>query len=104
MEAIPLPNFTFLLMGAAGGALILSGLLLFTFRGNAADAALPAALVPFLIPVCATALTLMMISVVGASLLTVGKQVAVPLALGLALAVLLVCSALSANVTESQER
>ncbi|GEM_PF-6921463 len=102
MEAIPLPNFTFLLIGAAGGALVISGLLLFIFRGNAADAALPAALVPFLIPVCATAVTMTMIPVVGALLLTVGKQIAVPVALGLALAVLLVCSAISANAKESQ--
>lgn len=102
MEAIALPEFTFLLIGAAGGGLVLSSLLLFIFRGNAADAALPAALVPFLIPVCALAVTLTMIPVVGSLLLTVGKQIAVPVAFGLALAVLLVCSALSANVTESQ--
>ena len=102
MEAIPLPNFTFLLIGAAGGGLVSSGILLFVFRGNAADAALPAALVPFLIPVCAVAITLTLIPVIGTILLTVGKQIAVPVALGLALAVLLVCSAISANATESQ--
>lgn len=102
MEAIALPDFTFLLIGAAGGALVISGMLLFVFRGNAADAALPAALVPFLIPVCAAALALTIIPIIGSLLLTVGKQIAVPVALGLALAVLLVCSALSANATESQ--
>ena len=88
MEAIPLPSFTILLLTTSLVVSLISAFLLFLWRGPAGSSALAAALTPFLIPVSVAAVTATIISGIGALLLTVGKFLAVPVALGLATAVL----------------
>lgn len=88
MEAIPLPSFTILLLTTSLVVFMVTAFLLFLWRGPAGSSALAAALTPFLIPVSVTAVTATIISGIGALLLTAGKFLAVPVALGLATAVL----------------
>lgn len=102
--ALPIPDFTMVLTTAAVGLFIVSALLLIMFRGRIADTAIPAALVPFLIPLCATALTLTIIPIIGSLLLAVGKDIAVPLAMSLSVAILLICAFLSGGSSREEAR
>lgn len=101
MESIALPPFTLTLWVTALGLFVMCSLLLVAWRGPAGAAGLPAALVPFLIPVAVTAFAALIISSIGSLLLTVGKTAAVPLALAIAMGVLLVCSLLATRPEES---
>lgn len=97
MQPIPLPPFALLLWLAALGTFVVCAFLLTLWRGRAGSTTIAAALTPFVIPVGVTAFTVLVVSGIGIVLLTVGKSLAVPLALLMALLVLLGASYLSAR-------
>lgn len=101
IEAIPLPSFTLVLWVSAAGGFLVCGLLLLLWRSPAGASRSAAFLTPFLIPVTVTCFTILTISSIGSLLLTVGKSLAVPIALVMAMAVLLVSSALAARSGEA---
>ena len=90
MESVPLPSFTILLFTTSLAVFVVTAFLLFLWRGPAGSSALASALTPFLIPVGVASLSATIISSIGALLLTVGKFFAVPVALGVATAVLVI--------------
>ena len=101
IEAIPLPSFTMVLWASAAGGFVVGGLLLLLWRSPAGASRAAAFLTPFLIPITVTSFTLLAISSIGSLLLTVGKTLAVPIALALSMAVLLIASALAARSSEA---
>ena len=101
IEAIPLPSFTLALWASAAGGFLVCGLLLFLWRSPGGASRAAAFLTPFLIPVSVTSFTILAISSIGSLLLTVGKTLAVPIAMALAVAVLLIASVLAARSGEA---
>ena len=104
MHSIPLPPFTFMLWGGAAAVFIISVLILLVAKPDEEGHASPlSALVPFAIPAGVSALAVLIVSGIGALLLLVGKEIAVPLALVLALVVLVVCGYVSSRPSQAAQ-
>lgn len=102
MHAIPLPPFTFMLLGGAAATFLVCGLLLLAFRQERSEGGPGAALLPFAIPVGVTACVVLVVTSIGVLLLSVGKTIAVPLAVMIAVVVLVVAGIMSQTGSSSQ--
>ena len=103
MHSIPLPEFTPMLLAAAGATFLLCAGLLIALKGQQDSHSAASAIVSFAIPVGVASFVVLVIASIGSLLLTVGKEPAVPIALGLALIILGVATAMArGSESESQ--
>ncbi len=101
IEPIPLPPFTLQLLGGAAAVFVVCAFILITFRSDRPIGAIGSALLPFAIPAGVTAFIVLIVASIGVALLLVGKVIAVPLAMVLAVIVLVVCSLMARSGSAS---